>query len=246
LMRQKGRRSISLEDTASSSYLRRQRSRNWSGLNRRQDYYFEGALLWYEIDTILREKTESKISLDDFIRRFLGRYDRAKPLICYTEQDVIDTLNEFVPYDWKTLIEDRVRGLHSELPLDVLDRLGYRIAYSSQPTDYDKDPSRTALGMTVSTNGTISTIDPDGPADRAGLREDAKIVGIDHRKFSFNALKDAIADSIAKRMIELLLLEGDEFVKVEIEYDDGPKYMDIVRNDKPDVLSDIFTPQVHD
>ena len=241
LMQQKGRRSINLEDTASSSYLRRRWGKYWSRLNRAQDYYFEGALLWYEIDGILRDKSDGELCLDDFVRKFLGQYDSSKNRVGFTENDVIDLLNQVMPYDWKTLIEDRVRGLHDDLPLTVLDRLGYRIVYANKPTDYDKDPSLSSLGMKVSDNGTITGMIPGGAGDKAGLFEDAKIIGVDNRKFSLNRLKDAIADSVATREIELLLLAGDLFKTVVVEYNGGPKYIDLVRNDdKADYFKEIF------
>jgi predicted metalloprotease with PDZ domain len=91
-------------------------------------------LLWYEIDAILREDSDSKITLDDFVRRFLGRYDAAKDMMGFEESDVISILNDLHPYDWQSLIDDRVRGLHDEIPLQVLDRMGYRIEYTSRPT----------------------------------------------------------------------------------------------------------------
>ncbi len=134
-----------------------------------------------------------------------------------------------------------MRGWHDDLPLTVLDRLGYRIVYANEPTDYDKDPSLSSLGMKVSDNGTITGIIPGGAADKAGLFEDAKIIGVDNRKFSLNRLKDAIADSVATRKIELLLLSGDLFKTVMVEYSGGPKYIDLIRNeDKADYFKEIF------
>ncbi len=245
LMLQKGRRSINLEDTASSSYLRRRGSEHWRRLYRPQDYYFEGALLWYEIDTILQEESDSKLCLDDFIQRFLGRYDKNQMLMGYEEKDIVEILNELLPYDWEALIEDRVRGWHDELPLTVLDRLGYRIEYSPKPTDYDKDHSLTSLGMRVSTTGEITEISPGGPADQAGLYDSVKIIGVNGKKFSENRLKDAIADSPTTRSVELLLLKDEVFETVTIQYDGGPRYVDIVRNeDKPDRFAEIFAPRV--
>ncbi len=58
LAHQEGRRWRSLEDTAIASYLLRDGSPNWNELRRSQDYYFEGALVWLEVDAIIREKTK--------------------------------------------------------------------------------------------------------------------------------------------------------------------------------------------
>ncbi len=245
LMRQKGRRSIDLEDTAASSYLRRQRSKYWSALNRSQDYYFEGALLWYEIDAILRHESFGKVCLDDFIKEFLGRYDKEKMMMEFNEETVLEFLNSVHAYNWKALIDDRVRGLHDNLPLTVLERLGYQLHYSSTPTKFDDDPSLTSLGIEVSSGGKITTIIPGSPADKAGLFEDCEIVGINGRKFNENRLKDAIAESVAKREIIFLIFKGDLLETIVMKYDDGPKYLDFVRDkEKPDMLAKIFAPRV--
>lgn len=245
LMRQKGRRSINLEDTASSTYLRRRWGKFWTALNRPQDYYFEGALLWYEIDAILREESDSKITLDDFVRRFLGRYDAGKDIMGFEESDVIAILNSIHPYDWQSLIDDRVRGLHDEIPLQVLDRMGYRIEYSNRPTPYDDDPTLTAVGMQVDANGSIQRIIPHSLADQARLAEGMTIIGVNNRKFGSNRLRDAVADSTTSRTIEFLLLNGDEFQTVVVPYDGGLKYVDIVRNEnKPDRFAEIFAEKV--
>src|SRR5262249_13523553 len=42
---------------------------SWRGLS---DYYYEGALIWLEVDVLIRQKTKGQRSLDDFCRRFFG------------------------------------------------------------------------------------------------------------------------------------------------------------------------------
>lgn len=244
LIRQKGRKFMNLQDTAASSYVRRARSQHWTQLRRPQDYYFEGALLWFEIDAILRSETDGKISLDDFNQRFLGRYDPKKPLIPFTEEELVGILNSLYEYDWQSLIDDHVRGYHENLPLDVLSKVGYRLAYSPKPTDFDKDDSLTAIGARISGNGTIQTITPGEPADQAKLAEGDQIISVNGKKFSANRLKDAIADSPVNRKIEFMLFQGEDLKTVEIPYADGPKYIDLVRNeDKPDLLEAILKPK---
>lgn len=244
LTRQKGRRSINLEDTASASHVRRTGSRNWTFLYRPQDYYLEGSLLWYEIDAILRQETNNTISLDDFILNFLGRYDATTDMMPYDEETVIDFLNKLHPYDWAKLIDDRVRGWHEDLPLSLLERVGYRIVYNNKPTPYDSDVTLTSLGMKVGSNGHIVSIVPGSLADRVKLAEGMNIEGINGRKFSEKRFKEALMDSTTKREIELLLLNADVYETVVLEYDGGLRYIDIVRNeDKPDLWKEIFSPQ---
>ncbi|MDP8245205.1 MAG: PDZ domain-containing protein [Candidatus Hinthialibacter antarcticus] len=244
LMRQKGRKFMNLQDTAASSYVRRARSNHWTQLRRPQDYYFEGALLWFEIDAILRKETDGKVTLDDFNQRFLGRYDARKPLMPFTESELVTLLNGLHKYDWQSLIDDRVRSYREDLPLDMLSRVGYRLEYSPKPTDFDKDDSLTSIGARISGNGTIQTIIPGGLIDQAKLAEGDQIISVNGKKYSTARFKDAIAESPVNREIEFMLFKGDDLKTVVVPYADGPKYIDIVRNeDKPDLLEDILKPR---
>jgi len=242
---QKGRRTIPLEDTAASSQIRRGGSRNWRYLQRSQDYYNEGAMLWMEIDAILREESEGKISLDDFCKRFLGRVVEGQTVVGYQEADVVSTLNELLAYDWAGLIEKRVRNVEEHLPLDFLTRCGYRMQYSNKPTDYDKDMVFTSLGMQVGGDGRIQAVVPGGAADAAGLYDEAQILGVNDKKFSRERLDDAIAESVAKRRIDLLVVKGELIEKAVIEYAEGPRYLDLVRDpDAKDWLQEIWKSKV--
>ena len=70
-----------------------------------------------------------------------------------------------------------------------------------------------------------------------------KVIGINGRLFSSRRLQDALADSIALRKIELLLLEGDRFRTIVLDYADGPRYLVLVRDEsKPDLLAQILKP----
>ena len=69
------------------------------------------------------------------------------------------------------------------------------------------------------------------------------VIGVNSKKFSAERLHDALAESVALRKIELLLLEGEEFRTVVLDYADGPRYLVLVRDEsKPDLLSEILKP----
>jgi Carbohydrate family 9 binding domain-like len=56
-------------------------------------------------------------------------------------------------------------------------------------------------------------------------------------------LLDALAESVKARRIGLLIVEGDHFRTVELDYADGPRYLELVRDQsKPDLLAEIFKP----
>lgn len=248
-MSQKGRRSLTMEDTGSSSYLRRGGSPQWGNLVRGQDYYVEGMFLWMEIDALLRAKSNSAVTLDTFCQRFFAKQKGNAESFGFEEEEIIAVLNSLVEYEWAALIEDRVRGIHDELPLEFVERLGYSITYSPEPNAYikelEKDTSTIvmdhSLGMRVSASGAVSNVIPGSLADQAGLFDGVQIEGVNGRRFSLSRMRDALSDSATKRAIELLVLKGDVFETVKIEYDGGARYLHIEPNpDQYNYLRDIW------
>jgi len=70
-----------------------------------------------------------------------------------------------------------------------------------------------------------------------------RVLGVNSKKFSRERLNDALADSLARRKIEFLLLDGEQFRTVTVEYADGLRYLELVRNPEgSDVLGDILKP----
>ncbi|QEH35146.1 M61 glycyl aminopeptidase [Aquisphaera giovannonii] len=253
LMLQAGRKWRPLEDTAIASSILRGGSPNWTDLRRSQDYYYEGALIWMEADAIIRAKTEGRRSLDDFARAFLGRKgapgQQADP---YERAEVVSLLKQAADHDWDAFLAGRVEKPLDALPLELVTRLGYRLQYSPTPhATEDGGRSRGrhgasaehSLGLSFTPDGRVSNIVPGMPGDRAGLAPGMKMIGVNDRVFSPQRLEDALADSVALRKIDLLILEGDRFRTLSIAYDGGPKYLELVRDEgKPDVLEQIMRP----
>ena len=70
-----------------------------------------------------------------------------------------------------------------------------------------------------------------------------RVLGVNSKKFSRERLDDALADSVARRKIEFLLLDGEQFRTVTVAYADGLRYLELVRNhERPDVLGEILKP----
>jgi len=252
-MRQEGRQWRSLEDTAADSYHLRGGSASWSKLRRGQDYYNEGLLFWLEVDALLREQSEDKQSLDDFVAAFLGKSGESTEMLGFNEQDVIDALNALQPYDWQGLIDRAIKGPQDALPLDVVTRLGYRIEFRSEAAKYDADREKNgkyasayhSLGMAVRSDGSISgALVPGMPADQAGLAPGMEVIGVNGKKFSLDRFRDAIKDSTTRRNVELLTLDGDLFKTFTLPYAEGARYLHLVRyEENPDRLAAILKPR---
>jgi len=257
LMHQDGRRWRALEDTAIASWLARGHSVPWSQLRRGQDYYDEGLVVWLEADALIREKTDGKKSLDDFCKKFFAVDHEKMPIVLgYELNEITGLLRELAEQDWDQFFADRVSKPRDTLALDFLNRtLGYRLQYNAKPSEYlterDKDRKQVSvtasLGLSVGDDGKISTIIPGSPADRAGLAGGMTIAGVNERKFSGQRLKDGVADSVTRGKVELLVLDGEVFRAIPLNYSEGPKYLELTRaTDHPDSLSTIFKPLTKD
>jgi len=250
LVHREGRRWRALEDTGVASRVLRGHSPNWNDLRRDQDYYSEGALVWLEADAIIRERSEGKKSLDDFCRKFLGANRTDVSAVPYELPEVVSDLRELADFDWESFFKERVSRPQEAMPLQFVGRCGYRLQYATEPTggspisrERGAISARDSLGLSFSADGRIGDVVPGMAGDRAGLAPGMQVIGINKKKFSRQRLLDALADSVALRKIELLMLEGEDFRTITLEYADGPRYLVLVRDEsKPDVLTEILKP----
>src|SRR6185312_10694498 len=126
-----GREWRSTEDTAIAASVLRGGNPAWSNWRRGQDYYQEGELLWLDADTLIRQLTNDKNSLTDFLHIFLGKGGNTGPLIVpYELPELVADLNQVVPYDWAGFFHDRVAKINPRADLDGIERGGYKLVYT--------------------------------------------------------------------------------------------------------------------
>jgi predicted metalloprotease with PDZ domain len=230
---QAGRDWRSLEDTAvAAQHL--YGSRSDGGARRRSvDFYDEGALIWLDADTLIREKTKGEKSLDDFCKAFYGGKDGPPSVKGYQFEEVAKALNGVVPYDWKSFLEERVMKAGAKAPLEGLTRAGWKLTYAAKPpdgleaveTDTKSIDLTASLGLLVKNDGTIVDVIPKKPADKAGAAPGMKLLAVNGRRFTPQLLRSAIAsakDDGGK--IELLVENADFFDTLKIAYAEGEKY----------------------
>jgi predicted metalloprotease with PDZ domain len=134
-----GRLWRSLQDTTNDPIIARRRAIPWTSWQRSEDNYWEGMLLWLDADTLIRERSSGKRSLDDFAHAFFGINDGDWGQVTYTFEDVVHALESVEPYNWSTFLRERLDEISPRAPLDGLARGGYRLVYSETPK-----PKRTA------------------------------------------------------------------------------------------------------
>ena len=65
---------------------------------------------------------------------------------------------------------------------------------------------------------------------------------VNGQKWSGPRLIHAINDNRNERPIELLIADGDDLRTIQLQYYDGPRYWNLVRQeDEPDLLKEILT-----
>jgi predicted metalloprotease with PDZ domain len=211
----------------------------------------EGMLLWFECDTIIREKTDGAKSLDDFCKRFFGAVPGRATVAGYDLADVVRDLNATAAYDWAGFLRQRVEARQEALPLDVIGRLGYRLKYSDKPAGAElkgavlspDNPAADSLGVAFA-GGLVLAVDPGLPADKAGLAPGMRVIGVNGKKFGPNRLRDAIADSVTRKAVEMLIEDGEDFRTIVVPYADGLRYLELERvTTRPDVLGEILKPR---
>ncbi len=248
-----GRNWRNLQDTATLASVLYDSSREWSNLRRGVDFYPEGVLLWLEVDTIIRQKTNGQRSIDDFCHAFHGGQSGPPKVVTYTFDDVVNTLESVVSHDWRGLLTERLDSLSPHAPLGGIENAGWHLVYNGQPNKQDEardTDKKTAsfvysLGLSLKEDGTVQDVVGSGPAFAAGISPSMKVVAVNGRTYSVKGLKEALAAAKAagSAPLELLILNDDYYKTVRLDYHGGERYPHLERDAaKPDLLEAICHP----
>ncbi|CAN5212805.1 M61 family metallopeptidase [soil metagenome] len=233
-----GRDWRSLRDTTNGYIMNAAGGTGSTAWIRSLDYYEEGQLLWLDVDTLIRERTDGQKSLDDFAKAFFGVDDGDMTVSTYTFEDVVAGLNAVTPYDWANFLDARLDA-HDKAPLDGLTRGGWALAFGDTPTGYftayeaaqETHLFTFSIGLDLGEDGTVKESLWNGPAFTAGIIAGAKIVSVGGKPYSAKALASAIAKAAKPGAGPIILiLKADGIVrKVELRYHDGLRYPRLAR-----------------
>jgi predicted metalloprotease with PDZ domain len=256
---QPGRQWRSLADTTNDEIINPRRPMSWTDWQRFEDYYDEGALIWLEADTLIRERSGGKRSLDDFARGFFGINDGSTTVVTYTFADVVKALGQVEPYDWATFLRERIEPVRRAAPLEGLTRGGYRLVYDERPNEFLKlsDTQGKQVNLLFSAgfmiadtqgvvaDGTVTDVRWGSAAFNAGITEGAQILSVNGLAYSAELLGDAIRVAKGgKEPIELIVRTGDRYWVTHLDYHDGARYPHLERDPAvPARLDEIFAPR---
>jgi predicted metalloprotease with PDZ domain len=253
-----------LQDTTNEATMAAQHGHAWRNWQRGADYYDEATLIWLDADTLIREKSGSARSLDDFARAFFGiasafQADGSPKPVTYAFDDVVETLNAVQPYDWARFLHERLDTHRPGAPLDGLARSGWTLAWTDKETEFAKNaegwggadgherPADFAysLGLLVFGDGKIDTVLWDSPAFKAGLAAGETVIAVNMEAYKDEKLAAAVtANKDGHAPVQILVRDDDRFRTVTIDWSGGLRYPTLERIDgTPDRLSAIYAPK---
>ncbi len=251
-----GRTWRNLQDTADAAPQLYFAEDGWASWRRKTDFYDEDVLNWLWVDTIIRQQTHGKKSIDDFCQIFHGPPSGPPMVKTYTFDDIVNGLNQVAPYDWRSFWTERLTNHSPRAPMTGLENSGWKVVYDQNRSDMTRiweDDHRAldasfSIGLELRDDGTIVDTIEGMPAAKAGIGPGMRLVAVNGRGFSSDMgnspqiLRDALHAAMGSaEPIELLIENAGYYSTYKIDYHGGEKYPHLVRNEsKPDVLSEII------
>jgi predicted metalloprotease with PDZ domain len=225
----------------------------WTSLRRSVDFYDEGWLIWLDTDTKIRELSGGQRSLDDFCKRFHGAPSSPPMVKTYGFDEVVATLNEVAPFDWRNFLLTRLNSTDFHAPLGGIERGGWKLAYDTTPSGFLKDLEQVrhgtemgySIGLRLNEDGSIADVIEGMAAAKAGIGPGMKILAVNGKAYTPAVLRDVVRATTdpRQRRIELLIDNEGHVAPFQVAYGEGEKYPVLERDQsKPDTLSKIIAP----
>ena len=244
-----------LQDTARMAQVLYKVGGSYDNWRLDTDFYEEGELLWLDVDTTIRAKTNGKKSLNDFVAAFHGLGGNTRPMVVpYTFEEVVAGLNGVVAMDWAGFLNERLHVLTAEAPLGGLANGGWKLVYGAEPTNWEAMEYGNAgtvnfwysLGMQVGSSGTVNDVLHFSVADKTGFGPGMKILAVNGRAFSVPVLRAAVQEAKGGQTpMELIVLNTGFYRVLKLDYHGGERFPSLERvNGVPDRLDEILKPMV--
>ena len=245
-----GRTWRNLQDTADAAPELYFSPQAWDSWRRSTDFYDEGTLDWLWADVIIRQQSKGTKTLDDFCYLFHGPPSTGPMLKTYTFDDVINALNQIVPYDWRGFWSERLANHGPGAPLGGIEGSGWKVAYDETPSDMLRGAEADghiasgvySIGLELRDDGIIVDTIENMPAALAGIGPGMKLLGVNGRHYTPQVMRDALkAGKTGSAPLELLIENTDYYKIYKLDYHGGERYPHLVRDEtKPDLLTEIY------
>lgn len=245
-----------LQDTTNDEIINVRHTPSWKSWQRFKDYYSAGELMWLDADTLIRELSGGRRSLDTFARAFFSLRDGDDTPFTYTFDDLIQALNAVQPYDWAGFLRARLDTTGKGATLDGLARGGYRLVFDDKPNLIQKSAESLgkykdftfSIGFQIGKEGVLNEVQWDSPAFKAGLTSGMTLIAVNGLPYKES---DTAGDTLTEQLeaaksgsepLELIVKTADRYKVVRIDYHGGPRYPHLERIPKtPARLDDILS-----
>jgi predicted metalloprotease with PDZ domain len=245
-----GRSWRNLQDTADDAPELYFSPQAWHSWRRGTDFYEEDTLNWLWVDVIIRQQSKGKKTIDDFCHLFHGAPSTGPMLKTYTFDDVVNSLNQIVPYDWRGFWNERLTNHGPGAPLGGIEGGGWKVVYDENQSEMERGAEITShgvnaaysIGLELREDGTILDTVEGMAAAKSGIGPGMKLIAVNGRKYSPDVLRDALKASNGGSAPLELLVENTEYYKTyKLDYHGGERYPHLVRDEsKPDLLTEIY------
>lgn len=216
------------------------------------DFYTEGELLWLDVDTIIREKTDGKKSLDTFLHLYAGQHDTGPIVKTYTRADIEKLLDEVVPYDWHAFFQKHVYDIAAKPPSSEFRRAGWKFVYDAKPNRFveaqealrHSNDQWVTYGLMIGKAGKVEQVREGSPAWTAGMAPGGTIEAVDGQAYQTKVLAYVMKQAESSKNPTVFLVKRDGWYKsFDVSYHGGPEYPHLVRiPGTPDMLAKIMAP----
>ena len=254
LDRSAGRAWRPLEDTAIAAQILYGGRADYADYRRGVDYYPEGTLIWLDADVLIRQLSQGKRSLDDFVHAFHGGQSGPPAVKPYTFDDIVAGLNTVQPHDWAEFLNTRLKSTAPHAPLGGITGGGWKLIYNNVRSELWKAGEEErkfidlsySLGTKVKDDGTITDVHLGSPAQKAGVAPEVKLFAINGRQFTATVLRESVqAATKTSDPVELLVKDGEYYKTYRVDYHEGEKYPHLERDAaKPDLISTVIQARV--
>jgi predicted metalloprotease with PDZ domain len=248
-----GRSWRNLQDTADAAPQLYFSPEAWHSWRRGVDFYDEGTLDWLWADVIIRQQSKGSKSLDDFCHLFHGPPSTGPMVKTYIFDDVVKTLNQVVPYDWRGFWIERLTNHGPGAPLGGIEGSGWKVLYDDTQSELLRGAESDghiatgafSIGLDLREDGVITDTIEGMPTALAGIGPGMKLVAVNSRQYTPEVLRDALkAAKVVTEPIELLVENTDYYKTYKLDYHGGERYPHLVRDEsKPDLLTEIYKPK---
>jgi predicted metalloprotease with PDZ domain len=215
------------------------------------DFYTEGELMWLDADTIIRQMSHEKKSIDTYTHIFAGGVSGPK-VVTYTRADIEHYLSEVVPYDWHAFFQKYVYSIAPQPPTDELARAGYKLVWNDKPNKYMHAEETTRkyvvswydIGVNLSDDGKVSDVREDSPAWDASFAPGMTVLAVNDRQFTPDVWKRAVRETASHFGPTDVLVNHDGHIQdLMVRYTGGRRIPHLVRIPGTyDMLTAIMTP----